>query len=98
MSKCISKHGEYSEHELGNPEDPFCCQRCFTVDEDAIMAALRSAEAERDRLAAKVARVEAVIDSRREIDAVVRRSSIGAVGPTFIEELDAALAEEPPDA
>lgn len=59
MSKCISRHGEYSEHEpLGvdhpiygdQPLGRFVCSRCWALDEDAAGAALDAAEAERDRL------------------------------------------------
>ena len=45
MSKCISSHGEYSEHDLTGAER-FACQRCWVLDEAAIMAALAAAEAE----------------------------------------------------
>ena len=45
MSKCISSHGEYSEHDLTGAER-FICQRCWALDEDAIMAALAASEAE----------------------------------------------------
>ena len=37
MSKCISSHGEYSEHET---DAGYCCQRCFAFDEDAALARL----------------------------------------------------------
>ena len=36
MSKCISSHGEYSEHEPG--PHPFVCAWCGVFDEDAAVA------------------------------------------------------------
>jgi hypothetical protein len=38
MSTCISRHGEYSSHEL---DDTFVCARCAMLDEDAIVAELQ---------------------------------------------------------
>lgn len=38
MSKCISTHGEYSDHTPGDEE--FVCGFCFVLDEDAIRAEL----------------------------------------------------------
>lgn len=56
MSKCISMHGEYSEHDLpGTKFGEFDCNLCYAFDEDAAMA-------EVVRLRAKVARVEALAD------------------------------------
>lgn len=44
MSKCISREGEYSDHDLA--ERPrFMCSRCFAFDEDAAVNALEAAEA-----------------------------------------------------
>jgi hypothetical protein len=40
MSKCISRHGEYSEHIL---DADFTCTLCFAFDEDAVLAALNAA-------------------------------------------------------
>lgn len=48
MSTCISRHGEYSDHEPGD-----WCPRCGAFNEDAIVA-------ERDRLRAAVERVRAL--------------------------------------
>src|SRR6185312_14302890 len=52
MSKCISRHGEYSEHQFDNGAglaDEFTCVRCWVLDEDAI-------HTEIDRLRAEVKR------------------------------------------
>lgn len=35
MSTCISRHGEYSEHDLSDPAYPLTCQMCGAFDEDA---------------------------------------------------------------
>jgi hypothetical protein len=60
MSTCISRHGEYGSHELtATGADRFVCQRCFVLDEDGILNALDDAES---RLAAALARIEAVND------------------------------------
>ena len=52
MSKCISREGEYSEHELAEKPE-FVCARCYVFDDDAavaevarLRAALASREAE----------------------------------------------------
>ena len=51
MSRCISSHGEYSEHTFPHPkaaargEDRFTCTLCGDFDESAAMGALRTAEA-----------------------------------------------------
>ena len=37
MSTCISREGEYSEHELAEKPE-FMCSRCFAFDEDAAVA------------------------------------------------------------
>lgn len=46
MSTCISKHGEYSEHDPGD-----WCPLCGTFNEEAIVA-------ERDRLRANLAEIQ----------------------------------------
>ncbi len=51
MSVCISRHGEFSEHEL---DATFTCRLCHVVDHDALRA-------ERDALAATVRRVRALV-------------------------------------
>ncbi len=38
MSKCISRHGEYSEHEL---DAEYTCKLCLALDEDAFVKVLR---------------------------------------------------------
>lgn len=38
MSKCISRHGEYSEHEFGGDAPEFTCNLCSVFDEDAALA------------------------------------------------------------
>lgn len=45
MSARISRKGEYSDHDLNNPDDPLTCQRCFAFDESE--ATRRFIEAER---------------------------------------------------
>ena len=49
MSTCISRHGEYSDHEPGD-----WCPRCGVFNEEAIVA-------ERDRLTAENAELRRVI-------------------------------------
>lgn len=44
MSTCISREGEYSDHELA---ENFTCSRCFAFDEDAALARITELEAER---------------------------------------------------
>lgn len=41
MSKCISSHGEYSEHEP-REDEPFGCALCGAFDEAAAVAANRA--------------------------------------------------------
>lgn len=48
MSKCISRHGEYGDHEN---DAKFTCQRCFAFDEAAALARVADLEAEVERLA-----------------------------------------------
>lgn len=52
MSKCISMHGEYSEHEL---DRDFICARCNALDEDALIA-------DRDAALARAERADGWID------------------------------------
>lgn len=52
MSKCISREGEYSEHET---DARFACQRCFAFDEDAALAEI-------DHLRQIIGRCEAKLD------------------------------------
>lgn len=49
MSKCISSHGEYSEHEPGDP-----CPYCGEYDMDRIVA-------ERDNAEARIQAIEKMI-------------------------------------
>lgn len=42
MSRCISPHGEYSDHVVC-PTGPFYCARCLVIDEQSIDAALEAA-------------------------------------------------------
>ena len=53
MSTCISRHGEFGSHKYGEGPERFVCQLCGVLDEDAMLAALTEAEAERDRLQAE---------------------------------------------
>ena len=53
MSTCISRAGEYSDHET--TEGNYICDRCGLLDEDGIFAEL-------DRLRATVARVDALVE------------------------------------
>lgn len=48
MSKCVSSHGEYHEHETS--ELPFVCGWCFAFDESAAVARIAELEAEVGRL------------------------------------------------
>ncbi len=57
MSRCISRHGEFSEHDL---DANFTCRLCLDVDTDALLA-------ERDALAATVDRVRALCDEHRSM-------------------------------
>ncbi len=43
MSTCISRAGEYSEHELTDPNHPLTCQRCFVFADDEANRRLRAA-------------------------------------------------------
>lgn len=54
MSTCISRDGEYSEHET----DPFnyICERCGSLDEDGMFADLEQARTSRDSFAELLAR------------------------------------------
>ena len=52
MSKCISRHGEYSEHEFGS--DPFTCDLCGACVEDEALAELDRLRAENERLTNKL--------------------------------------------
>lgn len=49
MSTCISKHGEYSEHE---PNSDYVCGLCGVLDEDALIKELIEVRAERNTLKA----------------------------------------------
>lgn len=54
MSACISRDGEFSEHQT----DPFnyICDRCGALDEDGIFADLEQARTSRDHFAELLAR------------------------------------------
>lgn len=65
MSKCISRHGEYSEHQF--PESPsstnqFVCELCWTFDEEAAQGALDAANQEADRLRSALRDVYACLE------------------------------------
>lgn len=45
MSKCISRHGEYSEHTVGEGDSEFTCQWCWSFDEDAALAVIKDLRA-----------------------------------------------------
>ena len=64
MSKCISSHGEYSEHEPGDP-----CPWCGEYDMERIIA-------ERDEALARIKAVEDVLD--RPADGTEDMDSISA--------------------
>ena len=54
MSRCVSMHGEYSDHIL---DGDYICTRCNVLDEDALIDErdkLRGALAERDATIARV--------------------------------------------
>lgn len=46
MSKCISRHGEYSEHTLGTGVTRFVCLRCFVFDENDALTEIERLTAE----------------------------------------------------
>jgi|DEB19_MinimDraft_2_1074335.scaffolds.fasta_scaffold102929_1 hypothetical protein len=54
MSTCISRAGEYSEHQT----DPgnFICDRCGALDEDGLFAELERTRSKRDEFAALLGR------------------------------------------
>ena len=56
MSKCISRHGEYSEHEPGEGAQRFVCQLCHVFDEDAALAHIDKLQAAYDQKVADLAR------------------------------------------
>lgn len=93
MSRCISSHGEYSEHTLPDPkaarmaDDRFVCTRCFAFDEDAVMDALRKAEA-----IAEAAR-EYVRTRRAHLDHGPLLSDRKAAHDALIAAVDAERAE-----
>lgn len=59
MSKCISSHGEYSDHEFGGDAPEFVCRYCWVFDEDAALKELV-------KLRATVTAVRKVADSWRD--------------------------------
>lgn len=71
MSKCISQHGEYSEHQLnkgGTLEEEFVCQWCFALAEDELLAEVERlrAEVKGDRAARAAALREAAEEMFRD--------------------------------
>ena len=50
MSKCISRNGEFSDHELGEGTHEFTCSRCWAFDEDAAIATVAELRATIDRV------------------------------------------------
>ena len=88
MSTCISRHGEYSDHEYAlTGEDRFVCQRCFDfcamgmLDEiDRLTQELDAAHA--DRRADGGALVATRLDAAAKVEALQRQ----------INELTGALA------
>lgn len=59
MSKCISAHGEFSEHEIG--ETPFMCEWCGEFDTDSAVQRIYNLEAENRKLTAKIDAVKAAL-------------------------------------
>lgn len=57
MSTCISRQGEYGEHQPGAGTERFTCQRCFVFDEHAAMATLAELEALLDQAASALTTV-----------------------------------------
>lgn len=49
MSKCISRNGEFSDHELGEGTHEFTCSRCWAFDEDAAIATVAELRATVER-------------------------------------------------
>lgn len=65
MSTCISRHGEYSSHDLaesGPAEIRFVCRLCGALAEDALLAAADEADRLRDRLTALEGELRALTD------------------------------------
>ena len=66
MSKCISRHGEYSEHTFGGDEVPeFTCSYCWVFDEDAALAEIARLRAAIVVRPPKIARLSAERDRYR---------------------------------
>lgn len=57
MSKCISRHGEYSEHQL---DQDHVCRRCSVLDEDAMVAEL-------NRLRGELELLRPVVEAAKEV-------------------------------
>ena len=70
MSQCISRHGEYSEHDLDETgEHEFTCKRCWVFDEDAALSALRRARSLAAALEQESAlKDEALAELRKVVD------------------------------
>ena len=91
MSRCISSHGEYSEHTFPHPkaaargEDRFTCTLCGDFDESAAMGALRTAEAI----------AEAAREWRDALDPSVSVADFVAAGKALIAAVDAEREAQP---
>lgn len=103
MSKCISQHGEYSEHE---PGENFACTLCGALDEDALVARVREAEAEvvkitanRDDWASRMMELASVTQRAERAESViaealdVARSASVPLGVPEAMHYDRLLAE-----
>jgi hypothetical protein len=71
VSKCISWHGEYSEHEL---DADYICTLCFVLDEEALIEELHRL---REKLATGVAANNAGRASDRSLGGIERAAEIG---------------------
>lgn len=93
MSACISRHGEFSEHNYAvtGPER-FMCTRCCTFAENALVGALAAAESALRELCRLLDETDDMTPSmllRRSIRTVLDESEISPVMPTpTIAELD----------
>lgn len=89
MSACISRHGEFSNHEFSaEGADPFTCQRCWVFAESAALDALMAAEARADRLQATLDALAEKAPEERLLEAIFGTSGCrcGCGAPRWDED------------
>ena len=92
MSTCISRHGEYSSHTFGEGAERFVCQWCGVLDEDAMIDALATAEAEVERLRDEVIeRLRQFNIAKDQRDIMVTRADRVAAAEAERDELRAEV-------